>query len=196
MADLTALIRSAAEQAGVPPNLLLRLLQHESNLNPQAVSVNRGGSAPGSRDRGIAQINDYWHPEVTDQQASDPQFAIPWAAHYLAARYDECGSWSGAAQAYNSGSCSGAPAYAAAIGAGAGGAGAAAPAPGSAADQGGQAPDAPIYTAQGIGQAVGTAAATAEATIQHHLFGDMTRIDFVLLLVGVALVLIVAGAVA
>lgn len=34
--------------------------------------INEGGSAPGSADRGIFQINSFWHNEVTDACAFDP----------------------------------------------------------------------------------------------------------------------------
>lgn len=34
-------------------------------------AVNTTGNHPPSRDRGLWQINDYWHPEVTDAEAFD-----------------------------------------------------------------------------------------------------------------------------
>jgi hypothetical protein len=34
--------------------------------------VNTAGNHPPSRDRGLWQINDHYHPEVTDRQAFDP----------------------------------------------------------------------------------------------------------------------------
>jgi peptidoglycan hydrolase-like protein with peptidoglycan-binding domain len=42
----------------------------ESGGRPNAVNV--AGNHPASRDRGLWQINDYWHPEITDAQAFDP----------------------------------------------------------------------------------------------------------------------------
>lgn len=98
-------IATAEERQGLPTGLLLAVLEHESGLNPAARSVNQGGSAPGSIDRGIAQINDYWHPDVSDEQAYDPSFAIPWAAQFLSQLYQRCGTWKGALSSYNTGSC-------------------------------------------------------------------------------------------
>lgn len=43
----------------------------ESGGNPSA--VNTAGNQPPSRDRGLWQINSFWHPEVTDAQAFNPQ---------------------------------------------------------------------------------------------------------------------------
>ena len=34
--------------------------------------VNEAGNVPPSRDRGLWQINSYWHPEVSDREAFDP----------------------------------------------------------------------------------------------------------------------------
>ena len=42
----------------------------ESGGNPDA--VNRAGNVPPSTDRGLWQINSYYHPEVSDAQAFDP----------------------------------------------------------------------------------------------------------------------------
>lgn len=66
--DIETTIRLVAKNAGVDPDLAMRVAKAESALNPDAVNVNKDGS----RDRGIFQINDKWHPEVTDGQAFDP----------------------------------------------------------------------------------------------------------------------------
>jgi hypothetical protein len=39
------------------------------------MAVNTAGNTPPSRDRGLFQINDHWHAEVTDAQAFDPEAA-------------------------------------------------------------------------------------------------------------------------
>lgn len=78
--DLAELITSAAQQHGVNPALLAANLQQESSLNPTSVNAD---PERGFRARGMAQIVDKFHPEVTDQQAFDPNFAVPWAAKYL-----------------------------------------------------------------------------------------------------------------
>ncbi|MER6100747.1 transglycosylase SLT domain-containing protein, partial [Streptomyces sp. NPDC001728] len=43
----------------------------ESSCNPSAYNVTN--NTPPSTDRGLWQINDYWHPEVNDACAYDPQ---------------------------------------------------------------------------------------------------------------------------
>lgn len=58
------------------------LLWNESRLNPRIVNT-RGNDPPGSRDRGIAQINSHWNAHVTDAQAFNPSWAIRWTARHL-----------------------------------------------------------------------------------------------------------------
>lgn len=65
--DVEILIRSVAKMESVDPDLAVRVAKCESDLNPEAINVN----AKGSRDRGIFQINDKWHPEITDAMAFD-----------------------------------------------------------------------------------------------------------------------------
>jgi hypothetical protein len=69
------IIRAAAILEGVDPELAIRVARCESNLNPAAKNVN----ADKSIDRGLYQINNKYHPEVTDAQAYDPNFA----AHFF-----------------------------------------------------------------------------------------------------------------
>jgi peptidoglycan hydrolase-like protein with peptidoglycan-binding domain len=54
--------------AGLPIAVAVALA--ESNGQTDAVNVT--GNTPPSRDRGVWQINDYWHPEVSDAEAFDP----------------------------------------------------------------------------------------------------------------------------
>lgn len=49
---------------------LIRLAKCESSLNPKNVNVNKDGT----KDRGVFQINDYWH-KLTDEQAFDVEYA-------------------------------------------------------------------------------------------------------------------------
>ena len=65
------IIREIATSYGVDPDLAVRVAKCESKLNESACNVN----AQGSKDRGLFQINDKWHPEVTDEQAFDPKFS-------------------------------------------------------------------------------------------------------------------------
>lgn len=69
----------------VPFDIALRVARCESGLRPQALNVN----TTGSRDRGIYQINDKYHPDVTDAQAFDPEFAANWfCTAYLNGKLD------------------------------------------------------------------------------------------------------------
>lgn len=58
-------IREIAKAELVDPDLAVRVARCESNLKIDAVNINTGGS----KDRGIFQINDKYHPEISDQQA-------------------------------------------------------------------------------------------------------------------------------
>jgi hypothetical protein len=65
------IIRWVAKEEGVDPDLAVRVAKCENpSLDPKAVHINKDGS----RDRGLYQINDKWHKEVTDEQAFDPVF--------------------------------------------------------------------------------------------------------------------------
>lgn len=104
-------IAEGAVQYQVPVGVLASLLQVESGGNAQATNFDSNGSV----DRGPAQINNQAHPGVSDAQAYNPSFAIPWAAKYLSGLHAQFGSWNAALQAYNSGSPTGAPQYAAEV---------------------------------------------------------------------------------
>ena len=65
------IIREVAAKEGVDPNLAVRVAKCESNLDQFAVHINKNGS----KDRGIFQWNDKWHPEVNDDYAFSPKFA-------------------------------------------------------------------------------------------------------------------------
>lgn len=73
------LIRNIAEEEKFSDaDLLVRIAQAESQLNPR--NRNAAGNHPSfSVDRGLFMINDYWHKEVTDEQAYDPDFSTRWA---------------------------------------------------------------------------------------------------------------------
>ena len=61
------IIRYIAKQKGVDEDLAVRVAKAESGLSPTAINTNTDGS----KDRGLYQINDKYHPEVTDEQAYD-----------------------------------------------------------------------------------------------------------------------------
>ena len=69
---ITQQIQNAAVAAGIDPVLAVAVATCESGLNPNATNINTDGSA----DRGLYQINNRYHPEVSDQQAFDPAFSI------------------------------------------------------------------------------------------------------------------------
>lgn len=61
------IIRYIAKQKGVDADLAVRVAKAESGLSPTAINVNTDGS----KDRGLYQINDKYHQEVTDEEAFD-----------------------------------------------------------------------------------------------------------------------------
>lgn len=68
---IEGIIRMICKEEQVDPDLAIRVAKCESSLNPKARNIN----SPTSIDRGLFQINNYYHPEVTDTQADDPIFA-------------------------------------------------------------------------------------------------------------------------
>src|SRR3990167_60463 len=55
------------KDAGLDVELAKRLVQHESHWKPDNSNPNKDGTL----DRGLWMINDYWHPEVSDECAYD-----------------------------------------------------------------------------------------------------------------------------
>lgn len=68
---IEGIIRMITKEEIVDPDLAVRVAKCESNLNPKAVHVNQNGS----KDRGVFQINEKYHPEVSEEQAFDPIFS-------------------------------------------------------------------------------------------------------------------------
>ncbi len=87
----------SAHKANVPALWLCRQINLESGFDPAAV----GNVDP--RDRGLVQINSFWHPEISDAEAFDPVFSINWAAKYLAANIKELGDIEAGVAAHNVG---------------------------------------------------------------------------------------------
>jgi len=90
-------IWDAGHKSNIPPLMLCKQLNLESGFDPAAV----GYVDP--RDRGLAQINSYWHPEVEDNKAFDPAYSIPWAADYLSENLKALGDIDAALAAHNVG---------------------------------------------------------------------------------------------
>ena len=60
--------------SGRPLSIILAIAQAESGLDTHSINVNN--DVYRSVDRGIVQINNHWHPEVSDQCAFDPGCAF------------------------------------------------------------------------------------------------------------------------
>ena len=88
------LAKAAARKYGVPEDLFLRLVQHESGWNQGAVS------AKGAQ--GLAQLMPGTAARL-GVDASDPQQNLEGGARYLAMMYNRFGSWRLALAAYNAG---------------------------------------------------------------------------------------------
>lgn len=70
------IIGAYAHKYGVDADVMGAVIRCESRLNP-SVRGDKGHS------RGLVQISDIYHPEVTDVQAFDPYFSIEFLAKYL-----------------------------------------------------------------------------------------------------------------
>lgn len=91
----TSMVDKYARRYGVPIPLARRMLSQESGGNPNAVSPKNAV--------GLLQIHLPSHPEVTPQQARDPDFNLNYGFSYLRKLKDEFGSWRLALAAYNAG---------------------------------------------------------------------------------------------
>ena len=69
--SVESVIRRIAAKNNVDQEFAVRVARCESGLKPNAVNINKTGS----KDRGVFQWNDYWHPEVTDKMAFDVEIA-------------------------------------------------------------------------------------------------------------------------
>lgn len=85
--DIAKIIVSSARKHKIDPSLLAAVLFNESGFNPKAVNQN----TPGNVDRGIAQINSTAFPNVTDEQAYDPNFAVDFAGRLMRQNIDYFG---------------------------------------------------------------------------------------------------------
>ncbi|PWU06087.1 MAG: hypothetical protein C5B43_02290 [Verrucomicrobia bacterium] len=100
--DYKTLITASAQKYGLSPSLLASLLFTEHGFSKDPGWNKNGSGANVSWDRGPAQINTVAHPEVSDEQALDPNFAIPWAAKTLSGHIKNLGMKRGII-AYNTG---------------------------------------------------------------------------------------------
>lgn len=84
-------------QYSIPDELLGKLRQLESANDPAALGY------LDDRDRGLLQINSYYHPEVSDDEAFDPAFALDWGGMQLKSAYNTFNDWDVAVAAHNVG---------------------------------------------------------------------------------------------
>ncbi len=92
--DISELILKSSQETGLDPSILAAILWNESGYNPRALN---------DEDRGIAQINRRAFPNITDAQAYDPHFAIPFMARTIKGYLDKTGDLHTAIAAYNVG---------------------------------------------------------------------------------------------
>lgn len=59
---------------------LLKLAYCESRLGEVQININSNGAG---KDRGVFQINDYWHKDISDAQAYDLEFATKWTMNMI-----------------------------------------------------------------------------------------------------------------
>lgn len=76
--DIEKLIVDSANKYDVNPSLLAAMLFQESNFRPDVIA-----GPTGNQDFGVAQINEQAYPNVSRDQALDPNYAIPFAARKL-----------------------------------------------------------------------------------------------------------------
>lgn len=80
-------IREIAKEFGFKwTDWLTRLAKCESGLK-EKISNDKGNTPAGSIDRGIFQINDYWHSEVSDECSYDLRCSTIWTIQRVNAGY-------------------------------------------------------------------------------------------------------------
>lgn len=93
--SIQELIKAKSAEYGVDPIIPIVIVENESRYNPKAkgdktyVCPITGEVAPS---HGLAQINECWHPEVTLEQAQDPEFAVTFLVKAIAE--GRCSEWS------------------------------------------------------------------------------------------------------
>ncbi len=90
--SLTDLTIQAANKYNIPVPVLASLIFSESGYNPTAKRTGKYKNGTPYVDRGIMQINSVAHPQVTDEQAFNPAFAIDYGAKYLSQLRQQLGN--------------------------------------------------------------------------------------------------------
>lgn len=92
---IKGLIYLYANQYHVSPLKMLKIVKYESRFNPNAIGdmkLKCPSTGLPVRSRGIVQISECYHPEVTDSEAFDPDFSIQFLAKYISE--GKCHEWS------------------------------------------------------------------------------------------------------
>jgi hypothetical protein len=87
-----------AKLAGVHVAKIDYMVKNESHYNPKAtgdhdiICLNKKSKYYGEPvyARGLWQITRCWHPEITDEQAFDPEFSTAWALSIIASSKQDC----------------------------------------------------------------------------------------------------------
>jgi soluble lytic murein transglycosylase-like protein len=98
--NYSQMVIDEATKRGIHPALLAAHIQSESGFRPDAYNTGLLEDGRTVKARGIAQITDLFHPDVTDAQAYDPAFAIPYAANMLADSYKKRQNWEQTSASY------------------------------------------------------------------------------------------------
>ena len=91
---ISDIVLRSSKETGLSPSLLAAILWNESGYDPKAIN---------DEDRGIAQINRGAFPNISDEMAYNPEFAIPWMARTIKSYIDKTGDINTAIAAYNVG---------------------------------------------------------------------------------------------
>lgn len=84
---IRAYVEGAAKTRGVNPQVAEWIVTHESHEHPEA-------TGDGGESRGLWQINEAWHPEVSDACAYDVTCSTDWSLKRIHAGYiDEWSTW-------------------------------------------------------------------------------------------------------
>ena len=98
-AQIAPIIERSANENDLLAAILAAMLYQESTFRPDVIA-----GPTGNQDIGIAQINEKAHPDVTREQALNPEFAIPFMARKLRSDLDYFGGdYNRAIAAYNVG---------------------------------------------------------------------------------------------
>lgn len=82
---------------GIPDDLLCKMTGLESGWDPGAIG------RVDNNDHGLVQINAPSHPDISIEEAIDPQFCLNWAANSMASNYTKLKDWDGVLAAHNLG---------------------------------------------------------------------------------------------